>query len=206
MTSKPYNAEIDYLESTGTQYIDSGIECTGDLSVECMVRIAEFGGKIAGGIKVINGKYYRHHMIILPPNTSSRGHIQIYWYQYNALNNASVSITRDVTYSDFINTWLPFSLNAITGAWTFASYSGSVTPLSASLTTGENYAIFGRIGLGTVTTQPCAFKYFKLSRNGVLLRDFIPVRKGTTGYLYDKVSGKLFGNAGTGSFILGPDK
>ena len=38
------------------------------------------------------------------------------------------------------------------------------------------------------------------------IRDFIPVRVGSTGYLYDKVSGQLFGNAGTGDFVLGPDK
>jgi hypothetical protein len=36
--------------------------------------------------------------------------------------------------------------------------------------------------------------------------DFIPVRIGNVGYMFDKVSGKLFGNAGTGNFILGPDK
>ena len=39
-----------------------------------------------------------------------------------------------------------------------------------------------------------------------IVRDFIPVRVGNVGYMYDKVSGKLFGNAGTGNFILGPDK
>lgn len=39
-----------------------------------------------------------------------------------------------------------------------------------------------------------------------LVFDAIPVRKGNVGYLYDKVSGKLFGNAGTGEFILGQDK
>ena len=37
-------------------------------------------------------------------------------------------------------------------------------------------------------------------------RNLIPVRKGTVGYLYDKVSGQLFGNANsTGAFTLGPD-
>jgi hypothetical protein len=34
----------------------------------------------------------------------------------------------------------------------------------------------------------------------------IPVRCGTTGYLYDRVSGELFRNVGTGDFVLGPDK
>lgn len=28
----------------------------------------------------------------------------------------------------------------------------------------------------------------------------------TIGYMYDKVSGQLFGNQGTGNFILGADK
>lgn len=42
--------------------------------------------------------------------------------------------------------------------------------------------------------------------NKIKLFDAIPVRIGTTGYLYDKVSGQLFGNAGTGAFTLGPDK
>ena len=41
--------------------------------------------------------------------------------------------------------------------------------------------------------------------DGVLVRDFIPVRVGQVGYMYDRVSGQLFGNAGTGAFIVGPD-
>ena len=45
-------------------------------------------------------------------------------------------------------------------------------------------------------------KWFKIHNKA----DLIPVRVGNVGYMYDKISGKLFGNAGTGSFILGPDK
>lgn len=36
--------------------------------------------------------------------------------------------------------------------------------------------------------------------------DLVPIRVGQVGYMYDKVSGQLFGNSGTGNFILGPDK
>ena len=46
----------------------------------------------------------------------------------------------------------------------------------------------------------------KIYHSGVLVRDYIPVRKGTVGYMYDRVSGQLFGNQGTGAFIIGPDK
>jgi hypothetical protein len=49
------------------------------------------------------------------------------------------------------------------------------------------------------------YEYLSKSE-GVLTEHFIPVRVGTTGYMYDKVSGQLFGNVGTGDFILGADK
>jgi hypothetical protein len=48
--------------------------------------------------------------------------------------------------------------------------------------------------------------YISISLNNSKIADFIPVRVGQVGYMYDKVSGTLFGNAGTGSFILGSDR
>lgn len=39
----------------------------------------------------------------------------------------------------------------------------------------------------------------------VKILDLIPVRVGTVGYMYDRVSGRLFGNQGTGEFVLGSD-
>jgi hypothetical protein len=49
-----------------------------------------------------------------------------------------------------------------------------------------------------------------LYHGGALARDYIPVRVGSgagaVGYLFDRVSGQLFGNAGTGDFTIGPDK
>ena len=51
----------------------------------------------------------------------------------------------------------------------------------------------------------------KFTLNSTTLRDFIPVRLTndngkSEGVMYDKVSGQLFRNAGTGAFIIGPDK
>jgi hypothetical protein len=53
----------------------------------------------------------------------------------------------------------------------------------------------------------CGFlvKKVALTYNGVCVFDAIPVRVGNVGYMYDKISGQLFGNAGTGDFILGND-
>lgn len=49
----------------------------------------------------------------------------------------------------------------------------------------------------------CRIYSCRISDNATLVRDFIPVSKGQDGYMYDRVSGLLFGNAGGGSFILG---
>ena len=46
---------------------------------------------------------------------------------------------------------------------------------------------------------------FTISSGGVVTHDLIPVRLGNTGYMYDRITNKRFGNAGTGDFVLGPD-
>lgn len=45
----------------------------------------------------------------------------------------------------------------------------------------------------------------KVWRRDVLVRDLIPVKSGTKGYMYDKISMRLFGNSGNADFILGPE-
>lgn len=49
------------------------------------------------------------------------------------------------------------------------------------------------------------FYFFKVSKADKVVLDLIPVRVGNEGFMYDKVSGKLYGNSGDGRFILGPD-
>ena len=65
--------------------------------------------------------------------------------------------------------------------------------------------IFGSPTLDKAYFSSCKFHYLQFKgRDGLL--DIIPVRVGDIGYLYDRASGQLFGNSGTGAFIIGPDK
>lgn len=197
----PYDAEVDYIGSNGSgAYIDSGIECTGDLSFDCEVYwSADTNAAICGGIKQISGStYFRHHMT--PQNSSSH---PLYWYQQDNRSLPSICLRGGPSPGG----WRHISLDTQTGDWVYVDQSGSVTPLSGSLTTGKNYGILARIGWnGSIQQKASRVRWFKLSRGGVLLRDFIPVRVGTVGFLYDKVSGQLFGNAGSGSLEVGNDK
>ena len=54
--------------------------------------------------------------------------------------------------------------------------------------------------------NPCMIVYYlKWYKANKLILDLIPVRIGDEGFMYNKVDGTLFGNAGTGRFILGND-
>lgn len=111
-------------------------------------------------------------------------------------------------YESLINVWFNVEIDASVGTCNINGTTHRFTPLSGSITAHANYGIFGRLS-GNMATQIRTgnndIAYVQLSKNGELLGDFIPVRVGQVGYMYDKVSGQLFGNAGTGEFILGPD-
>ena len=62
--------------------------------------------------------------------------------------------------------------------------------------------LFGRNSSGGFVGKIFAAKITDVDNT---LYDLIPVRVGTVGYMYDRVSGQLFGNLGTDDFILGPD-
>ena len=69
----------------------------------------------------------------------------------------------------------------------------------------KNYYLFCLNGTTATSFVKCQCKYCIVKKNNVIVRYFIPVRVGTVGYMYDRVSGQLFGNQGTGDFVLGPD-
>lgn len=60
-------------------------------------------------------------------------------------------------------------------------------------------------GVATIIHAMRFIRCYCMTNGGKYLFDIVPVRKGTVGYIYDRVSGKMWGNAGTGSFILGND-
>ena len=79
-------------------------------------------------------------------------------------------------------------------------------PLFTTSSFGETASIFAYINGNSIC--PSGTKIYHITAkngSGVTTLDMIPVRVGSVGYMYDKVSGQIFGNSGTGSFILGPD-
>ena len=184
----PYDAEVEYLESSGTQYIDTGIVSTGfGIRADVVCAQTQSGGEMA-----IVGR--------------SRGDGFELYSNYNAgkfgLWNRSgnyIELTRQLELSRVYS----ISAEITTTPTMTLSIDGNVTTRSITSAT---------IADGNILVFKHTSYYFKgriysckIWQNGVLVRDYIPVRKGTVGYLYDRVSGRLFGNAGTGDFVCGPD-
>ena len=193
----PYDAEVEYLESTGTQYIDTGVFASLNTSVDIKAQFTELFN-VNALIAMDNGygtkesfvlEYYSKFGICL-----SIGGASPYW--------RTTTVMTVVT-----NTWYDISAgraSATVNGVRFAREYGSGNPVSFSPLHHLYMFAFGRKGAPIIFGK-ARIAYSKIYDNGVLLRDFIPVRVGSVGYMYDKVSGQLFRNAGTGAFILGPD-
>ena len=182
--SLPYDAQVEYLKGDGHAYIDLGTK--GNLNTIIYV---ECETPSEGTYQCIAGSRSSNTNAI----TLIYGHNQSNAWRFGA-KTASVSLSDDTSYI------IQMDKNGVTVNGSTTSYSQT-----ASFTTEKNLQVFfaGNIGLSKFTGMVRAFKLYDSAQ---LVIDLIPVRVGTTGYMYDRVSGTLFGNAGTGDFILGNDK
>ena len=177
---RPYDAEIEYIESTGSQWIDT--EFTNGIgSFSCKlgartVRNSEGGDWQAALGKLGSSNDDQHRILLYNHKTWS------YW-NFTCTSSTTTTVLRN----------FPGTLEIPK-----TSFDTTATELR-SFRICNGYAVNGGL--------PVIVYWFKIwDENDILARDLIPVRKGTTGYLYDKVSNRLFGNVGSGNFILSPDK
>lgn len=185
----PYDTGVEYLESTGTQYIDTQYHGnTTRTRVDMKITIIGSGTQFICGSRNTPYKIENDSCAFLYYQSALRAD----WATGKGISGTinvsrntpiDVSITRGecvvdgVTHTYANNT----SINQNNTLLLFT--------ISDSLTSG----FVGKI------------HYFKIYDNNALVMDLIPVRVGQVGYMYDKVSGNLYGNSGSGSFILGND-
>lgn len=189
---------VEYLESTGTQYIDSGIECTSDINVSFSAQcLTSVNLAMCGGIRTDQAPiYFRHHSSPSEPNA--------YWCQNNAVNEASLKLPQGTTSTDR----LTIEVYPRDGRGSINGTNYSFSQLQQGLTTGKSYGIFGRISNnGSIQSRPSRIWYFGIYNNSALVRNFRPIAIGNTGYMFDLVTGDYlqYGNKGTGNFVIGPN-
>lgn len=190
----PYDAEVEYLQSDGGQYINTGIAASSALN-DAQIDITYSSSSTSGDVYIFGGGNTFNTSIQCVINTTTK-YNQPSWGESLSIANgyqADAITTLRMTYNNYA---VSFGSTSLTG---------SFTSTSRTLNDRDIYLFRANRSSGGTNTKPVRIYAFKVSRNGVAIQDCIAVRKGTVGYLYDRVSGKLFGNEGTGDFVLGPD-
>ena len=174
------------MESTGTQWIDTGVtriitnkyKFIGNISYSDITNRQLNGaqgyvyfGVISGYYQITNGSY-DHTDVTVTLNTFTPFEVE-----FDCPNNI-VSYNIDGVYKTNKAVYKDVPANAH-----FALFS-----LNNGILPGKE-----------------KISYFQIYDNDILVRDFIPVLDGNgTPCMYDKVEGKFYYNAGTGDFIAGP--
>lgn len=174
----PYDRPIEWIKGDGKAYIALPIAPQQVDSVECEVRFVEVSGsQVVFGAAVPN-IWITNGLIRFNSNNT-----------FNVLNKVSDRFVKVIV------------------SYEYASYDG--TPLVRTQSQWVEatksiylFAVNGRTDLRGLMY----LKSFKWLRNGEVIFDGVPVAKIVdgvdTGFIYDKVSGEMFGNAGTGAFVI----
>lgn len=183
--------ELLYLQSTGTQYIDTGISPTVNHEIELDFQLTNAtettGTRLFGSRKTWNQQGFYG-------GTSSNLVGRNWWLE---LGNQYKEISLA---SDKNRHIIKFGKNVYVDKTYYYTFT------SAFFDAYANIMLFGSFDGDTSTTQvsKTAYKLYscKIYNNGVLVRDFIPMLdENDVACLYDKVSKAYFYNAGTGDFL-----
>lgn len=191
----PYDAEVEYLQSSGTQYIDTGVVLSKTYKIEAEVAVLSSNSGFCFVLSANTaGTNYSNPISF---NTSGYAYVQVGGSTSYTTINGDV---RDGVMRSYVSEG--------NGSKMYLTKDNTTVnkSISGSLSTLSMYMFATNHSVNNATNFLSAkIAKIKITISGVLVRDYIPVRVGTTGYMYDKVSGTLFGNAGSGSFTYGND-
>ena len=197
----PYDAELEYLEGTGTQWIDTGFKATNGCKMEfrCIQAISNANGLFVGSHNPSsNGSnYYNRNQA----GIASQGALK-----FNKCNKFE-----DIVVPSFdLQAFHTFSFDT-RGTRRVGYFDGSLVVNGTTTATLKpvNNIVVWRIQYNPETSpNRCAagnVSFLKVwDINDILVRDIIPVRVGTTGEMYDRASGTFMERHG--DLVLGPDK
>ena len=177
-TLSDYNV-VEYIESTGTQYIDTGLtmEKSTTMRMEISAQLTS-NGNWAG----VNG--YMQHQASL-----GGGNKGLFVVDYNGNTHIENVYFNDV---------LKYNQD-----WTSA-YSGAKNKVAVIGMGNAENTWWTNISANKYA-QIGKWYYIKVYRSGTLVRDYVPCVRNSDGVagLYDKVENKFYTNSGTGSFGSG---
>ena len=183
--------EVEYLQSTGTQYIDTGYKLSETSIAEIKASIAD----VYSNYGILGARTQNVIMTFSLFCYSSN-------YRYDIYNNSSKIGSYTLT-NDTANVIIIRNGSCSVDGITDYTYS----PAEIAFNCDYN-AFVGAINTAGSATLPMVGKiyYCKFTDDSILVRSYIPcIRKiDSVAGMYDTVNGTFTENAGTGTFITGP--
>ena len=204
--SVQYSARLEYLESTGTQYIDTGHKPTANTTIETILAVTATDSNI-------------RYLFGSAVNNGSEGACCMACYVSNSFTYFSMIVKNGrINYLGNIDGGLKTIRLVNNGSQT--SYAQVDEKIGTS--TGEDYSafeiaepivIFGTRRIVSAQNIDDIFgipsnvriSSFSIYESGTLVQDLIPVIDNNgVACMYDNVSKQCFYNQGTGEFVAGP--
>ena len=169
---------LAYIESTGTQYIDTGVVFNSGIGYEL-----EYQPKTTNNFVVQAGT--TGQVIAQGGN--------IWEFRFNGDNSRRPSPS-GIDLTQFVN--IKYNIDNKCSVDNRIVYIGDLT-----LNAGGNIRLFG-----PNNASSGRMSFFLIYDNGVLVNNLVPVRRDSDNVvgMYDTISGRFFTNSGTGEFIAGP--
>lgn len=183
--------EVTYIQSSGTQYFDTGYYASGNSQYNFKFSEGSTNGVLFGAYNTAwtSGNGYYHN------NSSSQNE----WFHYYA--NNSLSALRGSylnSYEIYIDKGNLYSSGVLI-------FSGSTKTFTLNYPT---YLLAGN-WMGSRAEQPisCKLYYFQILENSTKIHHYVPCYRKSDDVigLYDLVGEEFITNAGTGTFEKGPD-
>lgn len=174
--------EVQYIQSSGTQWIDTGVKPDQTYVLEIQYQTSQTSG---GGIAVSDTNWQSNGFGI--------------WCNAVVFGNQT---SQDVTLngSNIITAKLSQAGLLVDGKTVW-------TPTTTMFNVAQNMVLMALNRGGSISEKLTGKLYYaKITGNGSLIRNFIPCINpdGETG-LYDLVNNRFYANAGTGVFTAGPE-
>ena len=184
--------EVNYIESTGTQFIDTGIYPKVTTKVVCDCQFTTVGSEQMNGW----GSSSNQEVFIWGTSASSLG--------ARVSNNWTVSFWKNAT---DINRHI-FELEGNRQVLDGVKYGSTI--IGSTAVSNQTMYLFGsRVEWSGNLTYPCKERIYscQIYDDGVIVRNYIPCYRKSDNVvgLYDTVQGELCTNAGTGAFKRGTD-
>ena len=186
--------QVDYIESSGTQYIDTGVNADYKLSLLCELAMVSAGGAIGA---IGSNTELRHHF-----NYVINQGIRYYYKSISTINQVQLfplgqeDTNKHKYFIDIYNSKVQID-------------DGTVKDLTErdEYDIQTNYWICKRNSPNSALQSNMSVKVytFKMYKENVLVRDFIPCYRNSDNEvgLYDLVNDVFYTNEGTGTFTYG---